>query len=222
MPAVDKDLDVKAKFITNFWEDMESAAKQYSPKFAQYGLAISPYILFATALHESRGTKQALTFQSFDVGLGLMQLTPYKGKFNPKMAEILNWDNSRPLEYNIEHSKWRDAKANIYAAAEELLSKSRSLSVNCPAFAQLSHDDKWRYVMYAYNTGQSTAIDALNNNKELISRFKYKGVTQERDYVGEWAKKLEYAKKKIKPPPLRPAKLENPPKQNLLKPARAS
>ena len=54
-----------------------------------------------------------------------MQITPYKGKLDPGVAKAIGWDNSQGVEYNIQHSKWRDAKANLTAGAQTMLAKAQ-------------------------------------------------------------------------------------------------
>ncbi|HEX8113742.1 MAG TPA: hypothetical protein VF516_38685 [Kofleriaceae bacterium] len=59
-------------------------------------------------------------------------MTPYKGKLDPGVAKAILWDNSKDVEFNVQHSNWRSAKANLTAGAQTMLGKARSIKGGVP------------------------------------------------------------------------------------------
>src|SRR3954469_21986237 len=109
-------LGKKENLLAPFYDQMVEVAHELAGQFQPLGLHFRPEILLATAMQEA-ANKDPLTARSFDNGLGIMQITPYKGKLDASVAKSINWDNSKDVEYNIAHSNWRSAKANLLAGA---------------------------------------------------------------------------------------------------------
>jgi hypothetical protein len=63
----------------------------------------------------------------------------------------------------------------------------------------MTEEQRWRAVMFAYNAGEGTAIDALQRggpNAEMVSRFRDgSGALVENDYVGELQEALDYVRR---------------------------
>src|SRR3979409_2397698 len=102
-------LGAKENVLAPFYDQMVEVAHEIAPQFTPLGLHFRPEILLATAMQEA-SSKDPLTTRSFDNGLGIMQITPYKGKLDPAVAKAINWDNSQSVEHNIQSSNWRSAK----------------------------------------------------------------------------------------------------------------
>jgi peptidoglycan hydrolase-like protein with peptidoglycan-binding domain len=184
-----------------FFDAMQKIATEIAPKFAPYGMKMKPEILLSVAMQESGGSKDPANVRSFDDGLGLMQITPYKGQLDDNLAKILNWDNSKPVEYNVQHSKWRDAESNIRAGATELLNKAAAIKSLLKSrgaagvWDEMDEPHKWRAVAFAYNAGQGSAVNALVHggpNAPMISTFTYKGKTISHDYTAEFKSREDY------------------------------
>jgi len=71
----------KENLLSPFYDQMVEVAQQLAPQFTPFGLHFRPEILLATAMQEA-ANKDPLTTRSFDNGLGIMQITPYKGKLD--------------------------------------------------------------------------------------------------------------------------------------------
>src|SRR6201999_4092404 len=95
------------------------------------GMTFRSEIVLATVLQEASNSGP-LTGTSPDGGLGLMQITPYNGKLDAPVAKVLGWDNAQSVEYNVEHSKWRQAQANLLAGGETLLGKAEAIKLGVP------------------------------------------------------------------------------------------
>ena len=189
-------LGTKENVLSPFYDQMVEVAQQLAPQFTPVGLHFRPEILLATAMQEA-SSKDPLTTRSFDNGLGIMQITPYKGKLDPAVAQSINWDNSKDVEFNVQHSKWRDAKANLTAGAQTMLGKARSIKRGVPTtWEQMDEPHRWRAVLYAYNAGEGSAIGALKRggpNAAMISTFTDKsGKTVSHDYTAEIKAKMDY------------------------------
>jgi peptidoglycan hydrolase-like protein with peptidoglycan-binding domain len=189
-------LGKKENLLAPFYDEMVQVAHELAGQFTPLGLHFRPEILLATAMQEA-ANKDPLTARSFDNGLGIMQITPYKGKLDPGVAKSIGWDNSQGVEYNIQHSKWRDAKANLTAGAQTMLAKARSIKGGvAKTWEQMDEAHRWRAVLYAYNAGEGSAISALRRggpNAQMISTFKDKsGKTVSHDYTAEIKAKMDY------------------------------
>ena len=189
-------LGKKENLLAPFYDQMVEVAHALAGEFTPMGLHFRPEILLATAMQEA-ANKDPLTTRSFDNGLGIMQITPYKGKLDAGVAQAIGWDNSKDVEFNIAHSKWRDAKANLTAGAQTMLGKARSIKRGVPStWDQMDEPHRWRAVLYAYNAGEGSAISALKRggpNAAMISTFKDKsGKTVSHDYTAEIQSKMDY------------------------------
>ena len=189
-------LGKKENLLAPFYDEMVEVAHELAGQFTPLGLHFRPEILLATAMQEA-ANKDPLTARSFDNGLGIMQITPYKGKLDPGVAKAIGWDNSQGVEYNIQHSKWRDAKANLTAGAQTMLAKARAIKGGvAKTWEQMDEAHRWRAVLYAYNAGEGSAIGALRRggpNAQMISTFKDKsGKTVSHDYTAEIKAKMDY------------------------------
>jgi len=189
-------LGTKENLLAPFYDQMVEVANELAPQFTPLGLHFRPEILLATAMQEA-ANKDPLTNRSFDNGLGIMQITPYKGKLDPAVAKAINWDNSRDIEFNVQHSNWRNAKANLTAGAQTMLGKARSIKGGVSkTWEQMDEPHRWRAVLYAYNAGEGSAISALRRggpNAAMISTFKDKsGKTVSHDYTAEIKAKMDY------------------------------
>lgn len=189
-------LGTKENVLAPFYDQMVEVAHELAPQFTPLGLHFRPEILLATAMQEA-SSKDPLTTRSFDNGLGIMQITPYKGKLDPAVAKAINWDNSKDVESNIQHSNWRSAKANLIAGAQTMLGKARSIKGGVPStWQEMDEPHRWRAVLYAYNAGEGSAISALRRggpNASMISTFKDKsGKTVSHDYTAEIKSKMDY------------------------------
>lgn len=189
-------LGTKENVLAPFYDQMVEVAHEIAPQFTPLGLHFRPEILLATAMQEA-SSKDPLTTRSFDNGLGIMQITPYKGKLDPAVAKAINWDNSKDVEFNVQHSNWRNAKANLTAGAQTMLGKARSIKGGvATTWEQMDEPHRWRAVLYAYNAGEGSAISALRRggpNAAMISTFTDKsGKTVSHDYTAEIKSKMDY------------------------------
>src|SRR3954471_12012690 len=189
-------LGAKENVLAPFYDQMVEVAHEIAPQFTPLGLHFRPEILLATAMQEA-SSKDPLTTRSFDNGLGIMQITPYKGKLDPGVAKAINWDNSKDVEFNVQHSNWRSAKANLTAGANTMLGKARAIKGGvAKTWEQMDEPHRWRAVLYAYNAGEGSAISALRKggpNAAMISTFTDKsGKTVSHDYTAEIQGKLDY------------------------------
>jgi hypothetical protein len=185
----------KENLLLPFYQDMVEVAAQLAGEFAPLGLHFRPQILMATAMQEA-ANKNPLTHRSFDNGLGIMQITPYKGRLDASVAKAIGWDNTQSIEHNIRHSRWRDARANLLAGGHTMLAKARALEKGAPAvWAQMDEPHRWRAVLFAYNAGQGAALSALRRggpDAAMISTYTYKGKRHSHDYTAELQGKLDY------------------------------
>lgn len=186
----------KENKLLQWQSEMEEVAATYAPQFEPLGLHFRPQILLATALQEA-DAKDPLNGISFDKGVGIMQITPYKGKLDPAVAKAINWDNSKSVSENIRTSNWRNAKANLSAGALTMLGKAKALRRLVPkVWEQMNENQRWRAVLFAYNAGESTAASALRRggaNAAMISTFTDpKGRRVSHDYTKELQDKLDY------------------------------
>jgi peptidoglycan hydrolase-like protein with peptidoglycan-binding domain len=188
-------LGTKENLLSPYYDEMVAVAHELAPQFTPLGLHFRPEILLATAMQEA-ANKDPLTNRSFDNGLGLMQITPYKGKLDPAVAKAIGWDNSQSIEYNVQHSKWRDAKANLTAGAQTMLGKAKAIEKGVPkVWTQMDEPHRWRAVLFGYNAGEGAAISALRAggpNATMISTFTYKGKKVSHDYTAEIKAKMDY------------------------------
>jgi peptidoglycan hydrolase-like protein with peptidoglycan-binding domain len=189
-------LGKKENLLSPWFDEMVEVADALRAQFKPLGLNFRPQVLLATAMQEA-ANKDPLNAKSFDNGLGIMQITPYQGKLDPGVAAAINWDNSKSVDYNIQHSKWRDAKANLMAGGNTMLNKAVAVRAGVPkVWAQMDEPHKWRAVLFAYNAGQGNAIKALKNggpNATMISTFTdNKGRKVSHDYTAEIKAKMDY------------------------------
>ena len=189
-------LGKKENLLSPFYDQMVEVANELAPQFTPLGLHFRPEILLATAMQEA-ANKDPATTRSFDNGLGIMQITPYKGKLDPAVAQAIGWDNAKDVEYNIQHSRWREAKPNLLAGGRTMLGKARVIKGGvAKTWEQMDEPHRWRAVLYAYNAGEGSAISALRKggpNASMISTFTDKsGKTVSHDYTAEIKAKMEY------------------------------
>ena len=193
----DKDsLGRKEELLRPFFQDMCDVAGQLQPQFAAMGMHFRPEVLLATAMQEA-ADRDPVNNRSFDNGLGIMQITPYRGQLDPPIAKAIGWDNSKGIEYNVAHSNWKSARANILAGGIELLGKAKSIKVLVPKiWDQMDERHRCRATMYAYNAGEGSASRALEHggpNAPMISTFKDpQGRVISHDYTAELDHKLNY------------------------------
>ncbi len=196
-PGGKDSLGKKENLLAPWFDEMVEVANELAPKFVPLGLHFRPQVLLATAMQEA-APKDPLNAKSFDNGLGIMQITPSKGgQLDPGVAKAIGWDNSKDLDYNLQNSKWRDAKANLTAGAQTMLGKAIAIKGGVPkVWAEMDEPHKWRAVLYAYNAGQGNAIKALKAggpNASMISTFKDKsGKKVSHDYTAEIKAKMDY------------------------------
>ncbi|HET9624232.1 MAG TPA: D-Ala-D-Ala carboxypeptidase family metallohydrolase [Kofleriaceae bacterium] len=188
-------LGTKENLLAPFYEQMQEVAAELAPQFTPLGLHFRPEILLATAMQEA-ANKDPLTNRSFDNGLGIMQITPYRGKLDPQVAKAINWDNSKDIEYNVQHANWRSAKPNLEAGAFTMLGKAKAIKSGVKqTWDQMDEAHRWRAVLYAYNAGEGSAIKALRAggpNAAMISSFTKNGKTISHDYTAEIKAKIDY------------------------------
>lgn len=188
-------LGAKENLLAPYYDEMVAVAKELAPQFTPLGLHFRPEILLATAMQEA-ANKDPLTNRSFDNGLGIMQITPYHGKLDPGVAKAIGWDNSKDVEFNVQHAKWRDAKSNLTAGAQTMLGKARSIERGVSkTWGQMDEQHRWRAVLFGYNAGEGAAISALRAggpNATMISTFTYKGKKVSHDYTAEITAKMDY------------------------------
>jgi hypothetical protein len=188
-------LGTKENLLAPYYDEMVAVAHELAPQFTPLGLHFRPEILLATAMQEA-ANKDPLTTRSFDNGLGLMQITPYKGKLDAGVAKAIGWDNSQSVEYNVQHSKWRDAKANLEAGAQTMLGKARAIKGGVTkTWGEMDEPHRWRAVLFGYNAGEGAAISALRAggpNAQMISTYTYKGKKVSHDYTAEIKAKMDY------------------------------
>jgi peptidoglycan hydrolase-like protein with peptidoglycan-binding domain len=186
----------KAQMLLQWRREMVEVARQVAGEFRPLGLTFRPQILLATAMQEA-APSNALTARSFDNGLGLMQITPYRGRLDPQVARAIGWDNSRGLAANIASSNWRSARANLLAGAYTMLTKARAIKRALPrVWEQMDEEHKWRAVLFAYNAGEGSAISALRRggpNARMISTYTNpRGQRVSHDYTAEIAEKMDW------------------------------
>jgi peptidoglycan hydrolase-like protein with peptidoglycan-binding domain len=190
-------LGKKENLLAPWFDEMVDVANELAPKFTPLGLHFRPEVLLATAMQEA-ANKDPLNAKSFDNGLGIMQITPSKtGQLDPGVAKSIGWDNSKSIDYNIQHSKWRDAKANLTAGAHTMLGKAVAVRSGVPkVWEQMDEPHKWRAVLFAYNAGQGNAIKALKAggpNAAMISTYTApNGKKVSHDYTAELKAKMDY------------------------------
>ena len=181
-------LGAKEDVLVPYYAQMVEVSRELAGRFAPLGLHLRPEILLATAMQEASAT-EPLTARSFDNGLGLMQITPYNGDLDGDVARSIGWNNARGLDYNIQHSKWRNAKANLTAGAYVMLSKAHAIAGALPTtWKKMNETHRWRAVLYAYNAGQGSAIDALRRHgpsAAMISTYTVNGRQVSHDYTRE-------------------------------------
>lgn len=186
----------KENLLEPFYKDMQEVAAAIAPQFTPLGLHFRPEILLATAMQEA-SPRDPLTTRSFDNGLGIMQITPYRGKLDPAVAKAIGWDNSKDIETNVKNSNWRSAKPNLTAGALTMLGKARAIKAGAAkVWADMDEPHRWRAVMFAYNAGESAAIHALRAGgprAPMISTFKNpKGKVVHHDYTAELKARADY------------------------------
>ena len=189
-------LGKKENTLAPFYDDMVAVAAELAPQFTPLGLHFRPEILLATALQEA-SAKDPLNTVSFDNGMGITQITPYKGQLDPAVARAINWDNRQSIDYNMQHSNWRNARANLMAGAYTMLGKAQSIHGSVGAiWDKMDEPHRWRAVLFAYNAGQGAAIKALRNggpNAAMISTYvDPKGNVVSHDYTAEIQQKVDY------------------------------
>ncbi|HRC56704.1 MAG TPA: transglycosylase SLT domain-containing protein, partial [Kofleriaceae bacterium] len=186
----------KENKLLQWKQEMVEVASAVSAQFEPLGLHFRPQILLATALQEA-DAKDPLNAVSFDKGLGIMQITPYKGKLDPAVAKAINWDNSKSVSENIKTSNWRNAKANLMAGAMTMLTKAKAIKRSVAStWEKMDEPQRWRAVLYAYNAGEGSAIKALKAggpNARMISTYTDpKGRRVSHDYTKEFQEKFDY------------------------------
>lgn len=185
----------KENVLAPFYDEMVEVAHELAGQFTPLGLHFRPEILLATAMQEASAT-DPLNARSFDNGLGIMQITPYNGKLDPAVARSIGWDNTKGVEYNVQHSRWRDARSNLRAGAFTMLGKAKSIKGGVPrTWEQMNEAHRWRAVLFAYNAGEGSAIRALRSggpNAPMISTFTVNGRRVSHDYTAEIKAKLDY------------------------------
>lgn len=194
-PGGNDALGKKENLLSDWYDEMVEVASQLGGEFKPLGLHFRPEILLATAMQEA-ANKDPLNARSFDNGLGLMQITPYQGKLDAGVAKAIGWDNSKDVEYNVQHSRWRDAKSNLLAGGYTLLGKAQAIKGALPkTWEQMDEQHRWRATMFAYNAGQGTAIAALKSggaDAPMISTYTYKGQRHSHDYTAELKSRMDY------------------------------
>ena len=194
-PGGNDSMGRKENLLAPFYKDMVEVAALLSAQFTPLGLHFRPEILLATAMQEAASVDPA-NARSFDNGLGIMQITPYRGQLGGSVAKAIGWDNSKGVEYNIQHSNWRDAKANILAGGYTMLGKAQSIKGSVAhVWEQMDEAHRWRAVLFAYNAGEGSAISALRAggpNAAMISSYTYKGQRVSHDYTAEIKGKMDY------------------------------
>lgn len=186
----------KENKLLQWKQEMIEVAKEMEGQFTPLGLTFRPQILLATAMQEA-DAKDPLNGVSFDKGVGLMQITPYKGKLDPAVAKAINWDNSKSVSENIKTSNWRNAKANLMAGALTMLGKAKAIKRGASSiWEKMDEQQRWRAVLYAYNAGEGGAIKALKAggpNARMISTYTDpKGRRVSHDYTKEFQDKFDY------------------------------
>ncbi len=189
-------LGKKENLLLQWKKEMVEVAEELAAKFTPLGLHFRPQILLATAMQEA-APKDPLNAVSFDNGLGIMQITPYKGKLDPDVAKAIGWDNNKSVAENKKTSNWRNAKANLRAGAFTMLGKAKAIKRGVPTtWEKMDEPHKWRAVLYAYNAGEGSALSALKRggpNASMISTFTNpKGVRVSHDYTKEIKEKMDY------------------------------
>jgi Peptidase M15 len=195
-PGGNDALGKKENMLLQWKQEMIDVAEELAGKFTPLGLQFRPQILLATAMQEA-AAKDPLNAVSFDNGLGIMQITPYKGKLDPDVAKAIGWDNNKSVAENKRTSNWRSAKANLRAGAFTMLGKAKAIKRGVSAtWEQMEEPQKWRAVLYAYNAGEGSAISALKKggpDARMISTFTNpKGQRVSHDYTKEIKEKMDY------------------------------
>lgn len=189
-------LGKKENTLLQWKQEMIDVSAELASKFVPLGLKFRPQILLATAMQEA-AVKDPLNAVSFDNGLGIMQITPYKGKLDPDVAKAIGWDNSKSVAENKKSANWRNAKANLRAGAFTMLGKAKAIKRGVSAtWEKMDEAHRWRAVLYAYNAGEGSAISALKRggpNAQMISTFTDpKGRRVSHDYTKEIKEKMDY------------------------------
>ena len=189
-------LATKENLLSPYFHSMSQVSTGLAPEFSKLGLQLQPEVLLATAMQESANKDPANT-RSFDNGLGIMQITPFHGQLDGKVAKDINWDNSKGVEPNVAQSNWRDPTANLMAGGDTMLSKATSIDHSLPGvWGEMNEAQRWRAVMFAYNAGEGSAINALRSggpNAEMISTFTNpQGNVVSHDYTAELQAKLDF------------------------------
>lgn len=186
----------KENTLLQWKQEMIEVSAELAARFVPLGLKFRPQILLATAMQEA-AVKDPLNAVSFDNGLGIMQITPYKGKLDPDVAQAIGWDNSKSVAANKRSANWRNAKANLRAGALTMLGKAKAIKRGVPStWQQMDEAHRWRAVLFGYNAGEGAAIAALKRggpNAAMISTFTDpKGRRVSHDYTKEIKEKMDY------------------------------
>jgi hypothetical protein len=177
---------------------IERVSDELNVEFSALGIELHPNRLLATLLQEADSVAPR-NHISFDGGLGYLQITPFDGQLDPNVARELNWNNKLDEGANQQASNWRSPYANLRAGAATMLNKARAIEAALPSlWKKMSEEQRWRAVMFAYNTGEGIAIDALERggaDAEMISRYQDRsGAWIENDYVGSLKRYLNYVR----------------------------
>lgn len=189
-------LGKKENTLLQWKQEMIEVSNELAGKFEPLGLKFRPQILLATAMQEA-AVKDPLNAVSFDNGLGIMQITPYKGKLDPDVAKAIGWDNNKSVAENKKSANWRNAKANLRAGAFTMLGKAKAIKRGVAAtWEKMDEPHRWRAVLFGYNAGEGAAISALKRggpNATMISTFTDpKGRRVSHDYTKEIKEKMDY------------------------------
>lgn len=146
---------------------MQNAATDYSSQFQKLGMTLTPDRILGTAMQESGGaTPSPSTVIASDGGLGLMQLTPSNGKFDPAVANELGWDNNASVKDNQDNSNWKNPINNVNAGVIVMLDKATKISNKYPEDWNNMSQQKWDATMYAYNHGENEAYKRIDADQD--------------------------------------------------------
>ena len=195
LPGGSDPLGQKENKVAPYFNDMIDVVKALAPQFAAVGLTFRPENVLATVLQEADAANPVGDV-SYDGGMGLMQITPSNGQLDAPVAKVLGWNNSESVAYNLEHSKWKNAQANLMAGGQTLLLKAGYIKAGVPTvWSAMTQQQRWRATMFAYNAGQVAAITALQHggpNAPMVSTYTYEGQTHSHNYTAELDQKLSY------------------------------
>lgn len=182
-------MQARAQSLNPYLGPMQNAATSYGGRFQSLGMNLTPERILSVAMQESGGTRDPANAIGKGGDLGVMQLLPTNGKFDPEVANAIGWDNTKTVNQNRSGSQWNNPINNINAGVIALAGKAAYVAAKYPQkWAGMTEDQKWDAALYAYNRGQGNAFKQIEQDTDgsydNISNYKYVAdVDSQLDYL---------------------------------------